>query len=354
MTKEKNKNQDDTSEFPLPYGGMGMTEEVFLDFVYPPCLCGKKNNEMEKKMKSIKTLFSIIILIGIIAGCGDATMDPTYESYEPRIVIEGYLHGGKNIDRIYISRNFPVDADLTKLSILPDPDDTVVRITELASGKKYNLVYHIAEDGDWNNYYWTYEGSDFVAEYGKSYQLDVWSVIDDKQLHASTITTVPERGFEIVSLNHNSLSYRQKDLNGALEKFELIINRSAGSSFYTAAIEALNPSIESFIYDNPYEDKEPEDVNLVDDALTYSVIHHAPEVSGQSEMVLGWEVFNFYDQYRVIVYSADDNYKDYLITHNDVMEMNGNFNEAKFNIDGDGIGVFGSIITDSVYVEVTR
>jgi hypothetical protein len=179
-------------------------------------------------------------------------------------------------------------------------------------------------------------------------------VIDDKQLHASTITTVPALGFEIVSINHTSLEYRERNSDGSLQNFEVQINRSFGATFYTAAIEALNPSLESFIYDNPFEDKKPEDVNLVDDALTYAVIHHAPEVSGMSQMTLGWEVFNFYDQYRVIIYAADDNYKDYLITHNDVMEMNGNFHEAKFNIEGDGIGVFGSIITDTVYVEVTN
>jgi len=310
---------------------------------------------MEKKMKSIKTQFVLIILTGIIAGCGDATMEPTYESYEPRIVIEGYLHAGKNIDRIYISRNFPIDADLTKFSLIPDPDETTVQITDLGSDQKYNLEFIEEEDTEWStNYYWTYKGSDFIAQYGKSYQLDVWSVIEDKQLHASTITTVPEKGFEIVSINYKSLPYRKKDLNGELEKFEIVLNRSAGSSFYTAAIEALNPSIESFIYDNPYEDIKPEDVNLVDDALTYAVIHHAPEVSGKSEMTLGWDVFNFYDQYRVIVYASDDNYKDFMITHSDVMEMNGNFHEAKFNIDGDGIGVFASIIADTIYVEVTN
>jgi hypothetical protein len=309
---------------------------------------------VEKKMKSMKALLGIIILAGIMGGCGDATMEPANVSYEPRIVIEGYLHAGKNIDRIYISRNFSVDTDLTRMSILPDPDKTVVKITDLESDKEYHLEYHIAEDNDWNNYYWMYKETDFVVEYGKSYQLDVWSVIDDKQLHASTITTVPALGFEIVSINHTSLEYRERNSDGSLQNFEVQINRSFGATFYTAAIEALNPSLESFIYDNPFEDKKPEDVNLVDDALTYAVIHHAPEVSGMSQMTLGWEVFNFYDQYRVIIYAADDNYKDYLITHNDVMEMNGNFHEAKFNIEGDGIGVFGSIITDTVYVEVTN
>jgi hypothetical protein len=296
----------------------------------------------------------MIILAGIITGCGDATMEPTNVSYEPRMVIEGYLHAGKPIDRIYITRNFPVNTDLSKLSIIPDPEKTTVRITELESSEIVELEFTSGPTDALEDYYWTYKGSDFVVKYGHTYQLEVWSVIDNQSLFATSNTTVPVQGFDIVSVNHNSLRYRQKDAEGKLLQFEIQINRSAGVSFYTAVIEALNPSLQSFIFDNPYEDIEPEDVNLVDDALNYAVIHHAPETLGMSQMDLGWEVFNFYDDYRLIIYAADDNYKDYFMTYRDVMEMNGNFHEPKFNIEGDGIGVFGSFIADTVYCSVTQ
>jgi hypothetical protein len=314
----------------------------------------KKNDEMEKKMKLVKLLLGTMILAGIMGGCGDVTMEPTYESYESRIVIEGYLQAGKNVDRIYITRNFPVNADLSKLSLIPDPEKTTVQLTDMVSNHIYELDFIEGDNEDINNFYWKYNGSDFVVQYGKTYQLDVWAVIENKSLYASSITTVPEKGFEIVSLNQTSLKYRERDLEGALKYFEAQINRSNGSSFYTAAVQALNPTLESFIYDNPYEDIKPEDVNLIDDALNYAVIHHAPESMGTSEISFGWEVFRVYDQYRIIIYAGDENYKDYLMTHNNVMEMNGNFHEPKFNIDGDGIGVFGSIIADTVYVEVTN
>ena len=71
-------------------------------------------------------------------------------------------------------------------------------------------------------------------------------------------------------------------------------------------------------------------------------------------MNLPWYTFNFYDHYRIIVYASDDNYKDFFMTYQQVMEMDGNFHEAKFNIEGDGIGVFGSVIADTVYVDVVR
>ena len=54
------------------------------------------------------------------------------------------------------------------------------------------------------------------------------------------------------------------------------------------------------------------------------------------------------------MYATDDNYREFVQTYNDVQEDDGNFHEAKFNIDGDGIGVFGSMIADTAYIEVLR
>jgi hypothetical protein len=51
---------------------------------------------------------------------------------------------------------------------------------------------------------------------------------------------------------------------------------------------------------------------------------------------------------------VDKNYREFLQTYNDVQEEDGNFHEAKFNIEGDGIGVFGSVVTDTVYIEITN
>ena len=38
----------------------------------------------------------------------------------------------------------------------------------------------------------------------------------------------------------------------------------------------------------------------------------------------------------------------------EVQEEDGNFHESVFSIEGDGIGYFGSVIPDTVYVEVLR
>jgi hypothetical protein len=55
-----------------------------------------------------------------------------------------------------------------------------------------------------------------------------------------------------------------------------------------------------------------------------------------------------------VVYAFDKNYKDFLITHDQVQEIDGNFHEPEFHFEGDGIGVFGSAIADTVQITVLR
>ncbi len=83
-------------------------------------------------------------------------------------------------------------------------------------------------------------------------------------------------------------------------------------------------------------------------------IQNTPEYNGESTIRLLWFDLYFYSEYEVIIYAADDNYREFLQTYNRVQEFDGNFHEANFNFEGDGIGVFGSVVPDTVYVTVTH
>ena len=71
-------------------------------------------------------------------------------------------------------------------------------------------------------------------------------------------------------------------------------------------------------------------------------------------MKIFWFDLWFYGSYEVIVYAADKNFIDFLRTFDEVQADDGNFNEPAFNIEGDGIGVFGSAIADTVRIVVLR
>jgi hypothetical protein len=240
------------------------------------------------------------------------------------------------------------------MSLIPDVSQTDVTITDLATNSIYNLTFHIAQDNLLENYYWQYNGPGLLIRPGKSYRLDVTARIDGQQLHASVTTTVPDSGFSIDQLNYSQLVFREEDQNNSLKHFEVTFNRSPGISFYLASAKALNPSKNNFIYENPFFNEEPEDLDVGDYNYQYGWIQDTPTTFGQTTFTVFWANLWFYDNYEIIMYAADDNYREFVQTYNDVQEPDGNFHEAKFNIEGDGIGVFGSMIADTAYIEVLR
>ena len=62
----------------------------------------------------------------------------------------------------------------------------------------------------------------------------------------------------------------------------------------------------------------------------------------------------FYGNYRITLYAADKNLRGFSSTHEVLQGADGNFHEGAFYIDGDGIGVFGSALVDSIFIEVLR
>jgi hypothetical protein len=240
------------------------------------------------------------------------------------------------------------------MSLLPDVNQTEVTITDLTSNSLYNLTFHVAPDNKLENYYWQNNSPGLTISPGKSYQLDVSANIDGQQLHASSVTTVPDSGFSISHINYNQLLFREETPGGSLKHFEITFNRSPGIIFYLASAKALNPSSNNFIYENPFYDGEPDDINVDDFDYQYGWIQDTPVSFGQTTFTVYWANLWFYDTYEIIMYATDDNYREFVQTYNNVQEEDGNFHEAKFNIDGNGIGVFGSMIADTAYIEVLR
>lgn len=307
-------------------------------------------------MNVIKNTLLFMIFIFIIYSCGKGTVDVENESYRQKIVVDGYLIPHQKVEKIKITRNFRINQDLTQTSLIPDVDKTTVTITDLQNNNVYPLSFHNGGDHRLESYYWEYNGADLVIQFGQSYRLDVSATIEAKKLHASAVTKVPEKGFEIASINHTELRYREPDENNQPINFILTINRAPGTTFYVNTIKALNPSKDNFIYNNPYSNPDSSDVedDLIDWGYTYDWTQDTPVTAGQTYIEMFWPYFMFYDEYQIITMACDVNYKEFLQTYNDVQEEDGNFHEAKFNVEGDGIGVFGSVVMDTVYVKVVQ
>lgn len=298
------------------------------------------------------SMFILGVIGAVLISCGEGKVVVTNESYEPRIAVEGYLIAGQKVDKIRIARNFRLDDNLRTLGLLLP--NAQVTITEMQTGRTFPLRFHSSNDFDSN--YFLYDGDDLIIEPGKSYRLDVTATIEGKELSASSTTTVPSPGFQILEVNFDNLQYRQRDNNDNVLSFALTIARSPGTTFYAKTITALGASPSNFVYDNPFFKRTPEEVASDINDFNYQLgwIQDTPNTPGQSQLDVFWFELWFYTDYEVVVYAGDKNYKDFFLTYNDVQEEDGNFHEAKFNFEGDGVGVFGSMIADTVRILVTQ
>lgn len=298
-------------------------------------------------------ILMLTILALIIQSCGEATVSVTNISYEPKLSIEGFLIAERAPEKIRINRNFPVNAQLRNMSLIPE--NMLATITDVASGTVYDLTFHPSSTNTDSNWF-DYTGGDFIVEPGKNYRLDVSGEVSGKVLNASAETTVPLSGFEITAMNFDQLTYRQPGENGEVSRFFMTINRSPGTTFYLNTIHALDADLSTFVYNNPFFNIDRKDIEENMHRLSFQMrwIQDTPDSAGETEIEIFWSDLWFYSQYELVVFAADNNYKDFIQTFGRVRETDGNFHEAKFNIEGDGIGVFGSMIADTAYISVTE
>ncbi len=244
-------------------------------------------------MKKILKFIPITLLSLLALNCGEATVEVENISYEPRIVIEGYISPGAAVSGIKISRNFRLNQDISNTDLsLPD---AVVSITDEQNGTEYALEYFAGVSESDSNYFY-YPGNDLTIVSGNRYTLHVSATVEGKVLSASSTTTVPEPGFAITSVNFDSLKYRQKSDDGVTLEFSMMINRSPGTTFYVTSIEAIEYGLDNFVYNNPFNDFDPEiieeNIDRFRNGLTW--LQNTPSGAGESEIRLFWSNFWFY------------------------------------------------------------
>lgn len=302
-------------------------------------------------MNKLKFLFYIPLLL--ITACGEGKVSIDNINYKPKIVIRGLIFPGQPVSGISITRNLPIREQQLTLDQLIIADAKVV-ITNVSSTVTDTLVF----DPITATYY--DPEHNFSVQYNTTYKLDVTAHIDGKNLNASSETTVPQQGFNIIEESSllDSLHYRERDEKDSIRTFTVRFERSVNAETYLMSMNALDADTSTYVYSpvNPYSDLKPSDVLKDLDDFKYStqwssLFENQP---GQSEMSVFWFFLSFYGRYQMVVYAADENYSDFINTYDQVQDIDGNYDEPVFHIDGDGIGVFGSAIADTVYFKVLK
>ncbi len=301
-------------------------------------------------MKNIIFVMFIISVSLFIYGCGEGVVEFNSESlYVEKIVIEGFIYPDKKVENIKITRNLPLSLNMDISTLILS--NAIVTLTEISTGNSDVLDYDPQK--------FSFEDSDnnFQIKEGESYKLDVSANIVGKNLQASSVTKVPFKGLKAEQEFLGSMNYYDKDENGNVKYLRIDFTTSPQCEFYAVSIIPLNDTENDFIVDNIFTDgnhkddyKEELDRYRKQFSWLQNVNVNAEKLSTPVEWFNIW----FYGNYRAIIYATDKNYKDFLLTHRQVQEMDGNFHEPQMNIQGDGIGVFASAVTDTVYFEILR
>ncbi len=303
---------------------------------------------MNKIDNAIKIFFVLSLLI--ISSCGESVVDVGRNTYSPKIVIDAYLYPGQKADRIKITRNIPVNTTVDPTALLLP--NAAVTLTDMQSGKTYNLTFNT------DKFYFEDKSGGLIIGYDKDYLLNVSAVVEGKSLKASSVTHTPRSGFRIIDeqSTSNSILYRDKEPDGAEKKITLTFNPSPGTSFYFFSIVSLDASDSTFIYDNPYIEVKKDDLLKEMDLFKYRSIwlQNINSEGSSIKYFFEWINFWFYGNYRIIAYACDDNFRLFNQTYKMVQDFDGNFHEPRLNVSGEGIGVFGSLIADTLYIKVKR
>lgn len=299
-------------------------------------------------MKAVSIIFLMFISL-IIISCGESTVE-LEQTYEPKIVMQAIIYPGQQVSGISISRNIPINTQPNpKTLFISDAD---LNITDLSTGKTYKLSYNPSK------FSYQYDGKDWIVDYDRSYKLSITAKIEDVLLTASSVTKTPGKGFSIVKEKTVSgeLKYKEQDPLGSVKEIPLKLNLSPGTTYYPISLVALDASDTTFIYNNSYVEVKQEDVVKNLDRYKYiqRQIQNVNPTATDIDYDINWISIWFYSRYRMIVYAADENFRIYNLTYRGVQEFDGNFHEPKINIVGDAIGVFGSMIADTVYFKVKK
>ncbi|MBK7867245.1 MAG: DUF4249 family protein [Ignavibacteriales bacterium] len=290
----------------------------------------------------MKLILSLVLISGlmILNGCGDPSIDPLSFSYEPKIVVNAIIYPGEQINDIQITRNIPLNSavDSNKFMLTPGVNRVVVTVNGIP------LDYDPATK--------SYGTDKIVVGYASLYKLEVSAEIEGKLYSASAQTTTPTQDFTLVNSQLGTLRY--SDPVTPKVEFTTI----PGVDFYLVSVLPEHPTLDNFIFENSYNpNPDREDVAK---ELNIYVFHsiQAQNILTSSPVNYGIEIrkFNywFYDTYRVVVYAGDQNFRNFVITSQNVKDAEGNFHEPLINIKGDGIGVFASAVKKVASFTITR
>lgn len=289
-------------------------------------------------MKGFEALPAALLAIAL-AGCSKSNVNLDNAAYDPKITVEAYLYPGRTVSDIKLMRNVPLNAsvDTSTLYLTPSGNDVTATINGNA----------LAFDPQTQTYY----DSHTEVGYGQSYTLDVSATINGIPLRTASTTVTPQKGFLVLSSNLGDFVYG--------DSIGIRYLPSPGTGFYAFSIVSDTATTRNFIYNNGILGKKLDSAGVAKNLNQYRFQYGTVDnINSHSNIPYTFYVNSrrtlFYGSYTVVAYACDQNLKDFLLTAPNVQEVGGNFHEPVEIFQGDGIGVFGSAIADTVIFTISK
>ena len=273
---------------------------------------------IKNKMKSTKIMM-ILLLSVLFVSCEENVVDTSGIKYKEQLVIKAFIFAGENAKNIIITRTLhPLEKYNAEKALVKNAEAAIIH-----NNRRYNLTY--------NENTQSYENVDIVFMEGEKYEL----VVNWRNLKATATTTIPK--FEVVR-NYYSFEYVEYWEWGWWQSY-WAMNINAIVRGDKNAVYAISYSGSGDYYYFDYDKLIDASRNTAD---TFKVVYN--DMYKYSNIKDSVTYINFAKRYSYRVTGFAHQLWDYNRTlENRAMDMDilfGNSLNVKWNIEGDGIGLF--------------
>ena len=302
-------------------------------------------------MKNTKLQFiSIILLIGLQAILNAGCELYEQDEYRELVQVESYLVEGRQLPVVRVSRTLPIDVEYTfENAALSGAIITISLLDE--NGEAEEIFPYLA--GAASGIYIPLDQT-HIVEARRSYRIDVSFNNRDEQLTA--VTTVPDQ-IQVINDVRESVVYQSE------EQLEIVLAptvQTQDQNVFVFDALARNPAFESLtpFYLSVVTDGDAE----IEDFFSNSsgLINEGNfdiMADGTISLNFPWIGAAFYGETTVVTNSVDRNVAELLRSQEVQLGGStlspGEIPNLRYNIEG-GIGVFGSISSDSVVTNFLR
>lgn len=295
----------------------------------------------------MKQTFILLLFLLVFLSCEDYNQD-TYQEY---VVVESYAVANSPLPEVYVRTTGRSDQPYNQTELtIEDANVQIVLFDENGSEEKiFEYIYSSARQA------YTPKDLNHKVLPTRTYRLDVDFENRPEIIQAST--TVPDE-FEVLNTIPESVVYQSP------EQLEIVLSETESTQtqkvFVFTAI-ALDPTMENltpFYFgivedddDTDIEDFVPNSSGLINEA------NFQENDNGTITLKYPWIGIAFYGENLIVTHSVDDNLLD-LVRSQDVQLGGSTLSPGEipnllYNVEG-GIGVFGSLSTDTVQTAFTR